>query len=49
MFDDGVQFYTINETEHTLYQKDKPVTKCIFNEGGVTPIIRVINDDYLNP
>ena len=49
MFDDGEKFYTINETEHTVYQKNKPLTKCIFNEGSILPIIRVINDDYLNP
>lgn len=49
MFDDGEKFYTINETEHTVYQKNKPLTKSIFNEGSILPIIRVINDDYLNP
>lgn len=49
MFDDGEKFYTINETEHTVYQKNKPLTKCIFNEGSILPITRVINDDYLNP
>ena len=49
IFDDGEKFYTINETEHTVYQKNKPLTKCIFNEGSILPIIRVINDDYLNP
>lgn len=47
MFDDGDKFYSLNETEDTIIQKTGvPMTKCIFNEGYVHPMIKVINDDY---
>lgn len=46
MYDDGERFYSINQTKDTYLFKDRPVTKCIFNEGFVTPIIKVIEDDF---
>lgn len=49
MFDDGEKYYSLNETEHTLRVNDRPVTKCIFNEGYVIPIIKLIDDGHINP
>lgn len=45
MFDDGDKFYSINETQHTLKKGDSCVTKCIFNEGFVLPMIKLIENE----
>lgn len=47
MFDDGDKFYSLNVTANTVIKPSgNPMTKCIFNEGFVLPMIKVINDDY---
>ena len=46
MFDDGDKFYSLNETAHTLKIHGRCVTKCIFNEGNVVPMIKLIEDDF---
>lgn len=36
MFDDGDRFYSVNITEDVYMFQNKPVTRCIFGNGGVS-------------